>query len=302
MHDQPPDTEGSTMHDHHDTALTSGGANPPAGRFIFTTFRWANQLSQAGEWAKVPLMRRGFAFADFTCGTDTPHQWAPFNPPQAPVQIGLICSPQVHLLAVDVDHPDEFAGTRTAGLLGRDDAMTTRGAGFHIGLDMRGVHPARWPRQGKIAGADIKAAGFVPLPGSVHYSGQLYAPHRVTAGQLPYLVPASDEILAALLADRSACTQVPRAAVPGGSSGGSPILDGEMAAAVLRCVMQGRSEAECYQLWRALAAERQDPAEPFTDADFARHYRNAPAKAARYKAAEAGWFAAIMRRRRGRVS
>ena len=276
---------------HHDTL---------ADRFRFTTFRWANQLNGNGEYAKRPLMRKGFAYADFTCGTDTPEQWRPFSPAGQPVQIGLICSPQLWLLVVDVDHPGEYEGTATAALLGRDDAMSTRGDGFHAGLDMRGIPPARWPRQGKIPGADIKAAGFVPLPGAVHWSGELYAPGRVTADGLPGLVPVTEDILAALAADRGAFSAGPGRG--GGGPGGGPVNgmdhDSARASVVMSGVLRKRPLEAIYADW--LAMPDHGPAchssSGFTDADFWRHHDGAVRKEARMAGEQAAWFGRSMRR------
>ena len=174
-----------------------------AERFRFTTFRWANQQDSKGAYAKRPLMRKGFTYDSFTYGTDTGLQWRPFRPDWQPVQVGLVCSASTYLAAVDVDVPAEYAQTRTAKLLTREHAMSTRDDHFHVGIDMRGIAPARLAiLQGKIPGGDIKAAGFVPLAGSVHYTGMPYAPHRTEADGWPALVPWTEQIVAALRADR----------------------------------------------------------------------------------------------------
>ena len=267
-------------------------------RFWFTTFRWANQLNEAGKYSKVPLMRRGFAYADFACGTDTPEQWRPFRPADAPVQIGLICSPQTGLLVIDVDDPDEYAETRTAGLLWRDDAMSTQADRFHIGIDMRGIPSARWPRQGKIPGADIKAARFVPCPGSVHYSGQMYEPQWDFRG-LPWLVRVTEGILAALTADRRAYYAERRAG--GGGTGGALVNgfdhDTARAAVVMRGVLTGWEPDKIRAVWDAMPDHGPDcsSSSGFTDADFWRHYDGAVRKAARIRADEADWWAGLMR-------
>ncbi len=278
-------------------------------RFRFTTFRWANQLTDQGKYAKRPLMRKGFAYADFTCGTDTPHKWRTFNPEEQTLQIGLICSPQTFLLAVDVDHPVEytddkgethpgFDSTATAGLVGRDDAMSTRGDGFHVGLDMRGIPPARWPRQGRIAGADIKAAGFVPWPGSVHYSGEPYAWHRWTADGLPALVPVTEDILAALGADRGAFYAEPR---PGGSGGHAGGMDHDTAQAgvCLSLVMHSLTDEQIRAEWDKTAAHDWpdcDEDGAMGDAEFNRHLLSARRKEARMAADQAAWLARCLRR------
>jgi hypothetical protein len=266
-------------------------------RFRFTTFRWANQLNDVGKYSKVPLMRRGFAYADFACGTDTPEQWRPFRPADAPVQIGLICSPQTGLLVIDIDDPDEYADTRTAGLLGRDDAMSTRGAGFHIGIDMRGIPPARWPRQGKIPGADIKAAGFVPVPSSLHWRGEPYAP-RWDADGLPRLVPVTEKILGVLRADRGAFYAEPRG---GGGPGGRLVngMDHDTARAgtVMRGVLAGWPLDSIYAAWAAMPDHGPEctSSSGFTNADFQRHYDGAVRRAPRYRAEQADWWARCLR-------
>ena len=272
--------------------------SPP---FAFTTFRWANQLSEKGKWAKVPLMRKGFAYTDFACGSDTPAQWQPFHPQGVPVQFGLICSPQTFLAVVDVDVPGEYAGTATSGLLRRDDAMDTRGPGCHVGLDMRGIPPARWPRQGRIAGADIKTAGFVPWPGSWHYSGEPYAWHRWTPDGLPWLVLVTEDILAALHADRGAYYAEPKPGNGGGGGGGGHGMDHDTAQAgvCMSGVMHGLSDDQIRILWDQTAAHDWpdcDETGSMGDEEFARHMASARRKEARKAADQADWIARCLRR------
>jgi hypothetical protein len=131
------------------------------------------------------------------------------------------------------------------------------------------VPPEDWPVQGPIAGADIKSKGFIPWPGSEHYSGERY--ELTGFGRGPAVVPAWPELMAAILADRGAHH---RSGGPGGNGGGH---DGELAAEVLRMILRGWDKETCYQMWCTIATPH-DLAWPYERADFERHHRGAARK------------------------
>src|SRR5260370_12575387 len=180
------------------------------GPLVFTVLAWFNKwITKAdgtGKWEKVPALRKGFKFKPGECtfayGTVTQPDWTPDNGHR--VQQGFVCGPDVGLLVVDVDTPEEYATTEIATVLGRDDAMSTRDDHFHVGLDCRHLSAPDWPQLGNLAGGDIKALGFVAAPGSVHYSGARYEPGFEADGVTIHLVRGTSEHLAMLRRDRAA--------------------------------------------------------------------------------------------------
>jgi Bifunctional DNA primase/polymerase, N-terminal len=223
-----------------------------AGPLKFTRMRWLNRrMGEGPKCAKIPVMHAGFTYAAafpygftyaaaFPYGSDTEAQWSPWKATDGPVQTGLVTSATSGLIVIDVDHPDEYAATETAKHLGREHAMSTRGDHYHIGLDCRGIPRDQWPKQGPIPGADIKCNGFVAAPGSVHWTGALYEACLLADGSLRVVV-ATEEIIAAMVADRASHNGTGH----GGADGGGH--DGEIAAAVLRWVRAGLTADACYR-------------------------------------------------------
>lgn len=270
--------------------------------FQFTFGRWYNRLRDDGDYAKAPAYREGFTYDGFAYGTDAPEHYEP--PADAPggLQTSLICSPSAQFLAIDVDYPAELPESATGKLVSWADAVSTRSNGhFHVGVDMRGVPEEDWPAQGHTAWGDIKAAGFIPLPGSVHKSGEPYAETAAwhTARKL---VTASSDLLAALRADRDSMVtrrQAERGAVTGTGrlenglyvydSGyvrgtwkelreGSLTHDDELKDLVFDMhVEYGLPEHEVRQEWERLAGAL---AGAWTERDFARHWRRVPGQRA----------------------
>ena len=187
--------------------------------FRFTTGRWYNRLRDDGEgYAKAPAYREGFTYAGFGYGTDTTED---FTPAGAPLQLSLICSPSAAFLAIDVDYPEQLAGSATGQHVSWADAISSRGGRFHAGVDMRGVPEEDWPAQGRTAWGDVKSNGFIPVPGSVHYSGQRY---EAAPGWEQKVLKATPELLAALRADREAAALARLAGT--GAATGSKLPDG----------------------------------------------------------------------------
>lgn len=262
------------------TAEPEVNGRPVLPPLQLTTARWKNRKRRGqlvnGEpcerWSKV-LAHQG-SYEQFSYGTNTPSDW------DGPLQRAIICAPQSGLIAVDVDDEQAYLGTRTGQMLGRAQALTTRGPGFHILIDARMVPAGDWPGQGPIAGADIKSRGFIPFPGSQHYSGELYELADIGGGR-GQIIPATPELVAAIRADRADHDASRRAAGGngngnGGGNGGGH--DGELAAAVLSMVRRGLDREACHAEWARIAVPR-DPGWPFGMDDFERHYRGAVAKA-----------------------
>jgi hypothetical protein len=266
----------------HGPRPSENGQYPPGWEPLKrTSARWLNKERRVrddhGGWyakyAKV-LAHTG-PYSQFAYGTDTPSDWPV---PKRQLQTAMICSIGSRVIGADVDFLADFAGTRTGQLIGPGDALTRRNEDhFHIVIDARSVPDGDWPRQGPIPGADIKSNGFIPWPGSVHWSGDRYEPvvHENGKGRI---VPATPELITAINADL-ADERARRKAEWGSSGGGGGNggggngngHDGEVAATVLSNILRGLTKEQCYAEWLQVAIPH-DPDDPFTYDDFERHY------------------------------
>jgi hypothetical protein len=252
----------------------TGPVPPPDGPLLLTTARWRNDVRRYrsfphGEWAEKPVKKLAHTghLDQFAYGTDTASTWNLRD-----LQRCIIAAPHTGVIVVDVDDEQQFLATRTAALVGRAHAVSTRGGGFHVLLDARRVPPDRWPRQGPIAGGDIKSAGWVPVPGSRHHSGEQY---QLVPGAR--IVPATPELVEAILADRADLKDKGEGGGPGGSGGGH---DGQVAAATMGMIIRRLRDGwpvgpqlkeDVHAEWATVAVPR-DPSDPFTDEDYDRHY------------------------------
>jgi hypothetical protein len=193
----------------------------------------------------------------------------------------IVCYIGSGVIAIDVDDEQAYLTTRTSRFVGRAQAISVRGPGYHAIIDARGVPDGQWPKQVPICGADIKSRGFIPVPGSWHWSGEQYRP-VFDANGLTTVVPATPALIRAILADQADAKSKSGRDGRGGNGGGH---DGQVAATVLGNVLRGLSKGQCYMAWRR-AAVAHDPDWPFDDADFERHHRGAVRKAAEIRAAE----------------
>lgn len=300
---------------------------PPGGPLRLTTARWYNASKPVKDdrndgllgvqWDKKPS--ESGPLTQYAYGTDNPASIGVADDERHPggLQVRVICAFHTGLFVIGVDREQAYATTRTARLAGRADAWSTarRGSRYHIAVDGRGVPEDQWPVQGKIGvlrdpqypeiiyeGADIKSAGWVPLPGSRHYLGGWYEPVIQPDGTVP-LVRATPELIEAVNADRADYNQAD-SGHGGGRGGNGDGHDGQVAAPVLGWVRQavnaGRDpmdpavKEEIYARWLQIAIGT-DPSRPFTRADFDRHYGDrhsgAVAKAAVLTAQEREWWA-----------
>ena len=251
-----------------------------AGPLRLTTARWYNKRRLVKDphdgmprerWSKV-LAHRG-PLTQFLYGTDTDA-----DNPSSDHQVCIILTFGTRMFVLDVDNVQEFGTTRTSRVAGRDQALSIRGDHFHIAVDARDVPVDQWPRQKPIAGADIKSNGWVPVPGSTHWTGQRYEP-VIHPGNKVIIVPCTPELLAAIRADQADYTG------NGGSTGGGGETgkrghDTEVAAATmlmilkrLRAGWQAGEELkkDVYAEWLTVAIPH-DPGDPFEQEDFGRHY------------------------------
>jgi hypothetical protein len=247
-----------------------------------TIARWINRKrrakgingEQADRWSKV-LAHQG-PLSQFTYGSNTASDWQGRR-----TQLALICTRQTGTIAVDVDFEGQYQATRTARLIGRQAAFTTRGERFHVVIDARFVPEQDWPRQGPITGADIKSNGWIPVPGSEHYSGELYQPAR----EPPVIVPAWPELIAAINADRAdhhaSSTREGNGNGHGGgehSGGHDDRLTGVVFAATMDGLRAGLTigdpwlEQAVYAKWWAEANPPEDPSDPYLPENWPRFW------------------------------
>jgi len=263
-----------------------------AGPLMPTTARWKNKRRRVrdeltGEWtdrwAKI-LAHKG-PVTQFAYGTDTPSLW------RGRFQRALMCTWVSKAVVVDVDVEQEFASTRTARLVGREQAFTTRGEfRYHVLVDGRWVPEQDWPGMGPIAGGDIKSAGFVPAPGSEHYSGDEYK----LAYRPAVIVPATPELMAAIMADRAdaeaarAAGRPPRNRGSGDVAGpcgdlefyaehGIPygVQDDELYRLACRYVRSMSQQELSDRLWECVQRSPQRPGDPWLPEDVADKIRRA---------------------------
>jgi hypothetical protein len=203
------------------------------------------------------------------------------------LQVAIICSEQSGVFAIDADQPDQWPDSRTAQYLSWADAISVRaghfrGMHFHILADARALRH-RFPVGGATTWGDIKARGFIPLPGSVHYSG---VPYAYTGRQA---VTATYDLIGAAMEDKAgkAREQARENKSTGGTGKrrtGAYDHDTARAGLVLKGLLDGKDIAVIRAEWAA--APDHDPGcqsgskgKRFTDADFGRHLRTAMRKA-----------------------
>jgi hypothetical protein len=270
-----------------------------SGPLRYTTARWYNDFSEGvqgpgGEWIVKPPKKPAFkgSYDQFRYGRDHPSTWTSIHH----LQPSLICCPTSWTIGVDVDHPELFDTTRTARLIGRAQAISTVSERYHVAVDWREalvMGEFGWPRQTPIRGADIKSRGFIPVPGCVHYTGQLYQP---VPGAVA--VPWTRELAGAIFADQEdekarrkaemdrllagvneirATLGLPSLTGRTGNGGGH---DGQVAAACMGMIIKRLRKGwevspelkeDVYDEWCEIAIPH-DPARPFDRGDFERHY------------------------------
>ena len=279
-----------------------------------TTARWKNSRRRVrdeltGEWTDKwrKVLAHNGPMTQFAYGTDTPTTWT------GRFQKCQVCTWQSGALGVDVDYEDLFASTRTARLVGREQAFTVRGRfRYHILVDGRWVPEQHWPGQGPIAGADIKSNGFIPVPNCWHYEGDLYE----LAHNPAIIVPATPELMAAIGADRAdadAARVAGRYPGHGGSNGngqgGGPcgdlefysqhgipvgVQDDELYRLACRHVRSMSAQELADRLWACVQRSPQHPGDPWLPEDIADKIRRAAEFATRSDAATRQAYTAWM--------
>jgi len=187
-------------------------------------------------------------------------------------QVGQVCSPEAGLLVIDVDDEERFRTSNTADVLESHGhrPFTRRGTAGnrHYWVDARRVPRDQWPRQVNLGGWDIKANGFVPVPESVHPSGDLYEPVLGARGELTLIeLWPGDDLHQALLADHAEA----RVGLPsGGGSGAGNGNDADLFSFTGALVAAGETDKErAWVRWLAYAQTLplSDPSWPWTEAN-----------------------------------
>ena len=170
----------------------SGPLKPTLARWYNKKRRRHDDHDGWTEWWVKSLAHTG-PVTQFAYGTNTPSPW------NGRFQKCQVCSIVSGAIAVDADGP-EFASTRTARFITPELAFTRRCEfHWHALIDSRLVPAQDWPGQGPIAGGDIKSAGWIPVPGSRHWTDDLYE----LAHDPAMIVPATPALMAAIIADRA---------------------------------------------------------------------------------------------------
>jgi KaiC/GvpD/RAD55 family RecA-like ATPase len=191
---------------------------------------------------------------------------------------GLVVSKASGVFAIDVDDPAAFAKwLETMRLPFPASAAADTSGGYHVLLDGRGLEG--WPTQGLIDPeyklGDIKSNGFIAAEPSRHPDGTPYQWRqpgmRIRSPEAAWLEFLADR------EDQRGGSSPARLAVAEPLPEGSQ--DNELSRLVFELHAGGFTREATLAAWRTtVAASKTDTADPFTLADFDRHYRGAVRK------------------------
>lgn len=292
---------------HQGTPSDANHATGDAGDLLLTGAQWCNRLKPG---AKKPdkVLAHGGNYDQFDYGRMYPYVpgngfgYHPENG-DGPLQEAVICSPKSGVGGIDVDTPAALEVMAAGQLVNSGEAWCTRGDGFHAPLDVRGIALNLIPRQGACGWGDWKWKGFLPRPGSLHYSGEPYEP----TGK-PVLTRATDDtvaLLTAIGADRAKHAQALKAAkdaarkvIKGGGSAAAIAEAASSAAAgvfghalavgthrelllelLWKAGQAHLSDEQAYEVW-LLHSAPWDASRPWTDDHFQNMWQNVPGKVA----------------------
>jgi len=234
-------------------------AQAPAAPLKLTTAQWLNRRHRTrdsrGEWYDrwSKVLAHSGPLAQFAYGTDTQSKQ------NCPLQRCIICAPHTGVIAIDVDSWERLAQAPLGTLLGTQLPVSIRQGGErrHYLIDARGVPARQWPAPAALycdSGiGHCKSNGWIPVPGSRHYSDELYEPvFRPDGGT--HILTATPGLIAAI----AEAVSVPSVHGNGGGNGHGGGHDGEIAAAVLSMVLRGLTKEQCYAEWLKIAIPR-DP-------------------------------------------
>lgn len=185
-------------------------------------------------------------------------------------QHALILGRRYGYFVDDVDNAELYESEAAlAQFITRDDAMSTRGDHWHALVWVPPELRHLWPDR-NVPGADIKGAGdgFVPVPGSVHYSGALYEPVPNAK-----VIVATEAMLYAIRTQP--VTQKAREAGYTGGAGSANGRQGQILKELMSWVGGGLSKDECRERWFERKAEldalKNLPLTPEDPEDFFEH-------------------------------
>ena len=240
-------------------------ASQSLAALLLTTCTWRNQVIRyrvttdtSGVRDKEPVWSKTLGNKDvvirehYRYGTHTPG----FGD-----QRGIICSEESGLIALDCD--DQEIWWQNGIPANREMAFQTRDDHYHVLVDARAFRgTGLWPKQGRVRGGDVKSNGFIPFPGSMHYSGATYEP-RLDAGGSILIIEATTELMEAICRARQ---QGPSLSGSGEASEGNWL---ELSWYTKRLWNQGYEQEEAFTLWLAHAQtlELSDPDWPWTADD-----------------------------------
>lgn len=241
---------------------------------------WHNAFTERGKRDQygerlarfIKVLSHSGELAQFRYGSNEPEPQPCLSkkhshiPGRSQHQRAIILTPETRFFAIDVDDPSLFYGTATSRLVSRHGAASTRGDGYHVLAHVPDELMHSWPSQCSIPGADVKSNGWVPLPGSVHYSGELYKPN-VRDGNL-VTIEATAELLAAIRTDRQKATS---GTSEGGACDAADGQQGELLKRLMReaieCRWQEEDKAEAREWYaaQALGMPATKPADPWDE-------------------------------------
>ena len=205
--------------------------------------KWAKCISFTGSYEKAapvggPVERPGWDARNASGRTRQGRWW---QSDEHGHQRAIILGKRYGYFADDVDDADLYESEALlAKFITRADAMSTRGDHWHALVWVPPHLRHLWPDR-NVPGADIKGAGdgFVPVPGSVHYSGE---PYQAVAGAVA--IVATEEMLMAIrnqvVSDRARA-----AGYTGGSANGR---QGDLLKELMR-LPEGVSKEEARGRW-----------------------------------------------------
>lgn len=213
------------------------------------TEEWRKHISHGGkQWfsnARYGAIYPNPGYFVGKCGNALLETHDDHGPQRDGHQVAVVCAPGTRLIAVDVDNPERYALSNTAELVTVDDAVCRRGNGWHAYVYVPEHLTHRWPKQGPCGGWDVKSMGFVPLPGSIHHSGETYQP---ADGEI---LIATEELMDALNEDRAGhIVQLAKGGASGEVGDGNEPWLFSYAGSLVRA---GYGREEAWQLWLAEA-------------------------------------------------
>lgn len=232
--------------------------------------KWVKALSFSGSYeSNFPVgsnaARPQFQVAGYHPGTSRRKGW---EGDEHGHQMAIVLGKRYGYFADDVDDDELYSSEALlARFIRREHAISTRGDHWHALVWVPPGLRCLWPEKG-LPGADIKGSGdgFIPVPGSVHYSGARYEP--VPGARV---ITATEELLLAIR-DQPVTERALDAGYTGGSADGR---QGDLLRGLMR-LPAGTTEDEAREWWLAeyerLDGEKDHAIDPDPAGLFWRHW------------------------------